>query len=128
MEFAKWVFLEFIPFGDLVSDVALVLTLAGSNDADSPSDADDRLYRRMQWLLWIGTAISAVPEIALFVGVSTGVGVGAILGPATFCTNGKGRDVLIGNARATKSCLRYTLSGGNVITRFLLHFTHDLPS
>ena len=101
MEFVQWLFGEFIPFGDLVSDVALVLTLPSADDADDAS-----LDRFMRWLLWVGTLLSSVPEIALFVGIATGLVVGATLGPATLSTGGKGMDKLSANGRATVAILR----------------------
>lgn len=101
MDFAQWLFGEFIPFGDLVSDVALVLTLPIADDT-----ADASLDRFMRWLLWVGTLLSSVPEIALFVGIATGLVVGATLGPATFSTGGKGMDELSANGRATVAILR----------------------
>ena len=104
MEFVQWFFGEFIPFGDLVSDVALVLTLP-RKDAINASQSDG-LYRFMRWLLWVGTIISSIPEIALFIGICVGILVSAILGPATCSTSGKGMDVLMGNVRATKSLVR----------------------
>eukprot|EP00752_Nemacystus_decipiens_P011125 g9885.t1 len=96
MEFVQWLFGEFIPFGDLVSDVALVLTLPSAGDTEDAS-----LHRFMRWMLWSGTIVSSVPEIALLAGIFTGLTVGATLGPATLSTGGKGMDVLSDNGRTT---------------------------
>lgn len=82
----QWVFGEFIPFGDLVSDLALVATL--------PSADGSSAYRFMSWVLWIGTFVSSVPEIAVIIGVLTGLAISAILGPAARAAHGEGTEVL----------------------------------
>lgn len=92
-ELLQWVFHEFIPFGDLVSDVALVLSLPSEEDT-----GDLSLYRIMRWLLWVGTIVSAIPVIAPVVGIFTGVVIGTTLGPASRSTGeNKGKTVLWSN-------------------------------
>lgn len=96
-EFLQWVFGEFIPFGDSVSDVALVVTLPGRDEVQDSLLGELSLYRVMRWLLWVGTIIGLIPEIALFVGICTGMVIGVFLGPATWSTGGIGQRVLSSN-------------------------------
>eukprot|EP00752_Nemacystus_decipiens_P008432 g7536.t1 len=126
-EVVQWIFGEFIPFGDLVSDVALVVTLPRRDEAENSLLEDSSLYRTMRWLLWVGTVISLIPEIALFVGILTGMVVGIFLGPATWSTGGIGRGVLSANFEQVRIFGRYILSESKTITRFILYFTEDLP-
>ncbi|CAM9158025.1 unnamed protein product [Ectocarpus sp. 13 AM-2016] len=118
----KWIFSEFIPFGDIVSDLALIATLPSTDDADGGSS-----YHFMSWALWLGTFISTIPEMAIIVGVLTGIAVGAILGPATHSAHGEGREVLLSTYDQTITLVRYVFSDSKVITRFLLYFIEDVP-
>jgi len=95
-EFFQWVFGEFIPWGDLVSDMALLATLPGRDAAGNSS-----LYHLMHWLLWMGTVISSIPEIALVVGICAGMVIAITLGPATCSTGGIGKNVLSSNMEQT---------------------------
>lgn len=105
-EFLQWVFGEFIPFGDLVSDVALVVTLPSRDDVENSPLEDVSLYRLMRWLLWVGTVISLIPEIALVVGICTSVVIGLILAPATWSTGGKGKGTLSSNSEQMRIFMR----------------------
>lgn len=96
-ELVQWVFGEFIPFGDLVSDVALVATLPHRDEVENSSLEELSLYRTMRWLLWVGTVVSLIPEIALFIGICTGMVIAIFLGPATWSTGGIGHGVLLSN-------------------------------
>lgn len=99
-EFLQWIFNEFIPFGDLVSDVALIVTLPSRDEADTFfAPAKISLFVVMRWLLWVGTLVSAIPEISLFVGIFSGIVIGATLGPASQSTgeNNNGKKVLWSN-------------------------------
>lgn len=82
----QWVLGEFIPFFDLISDLALVATL--------PSADGSSAYRLMSWVLRIGTFVSSIPEIAVIVGILTGLAISAILGPAARAAHGEGSEVL----------------------------------
>ncbi|CAN0242221.1 unnamed protein product, partial [Scytosiphon promiscuus] len=118
----RWLIGEFIPFGDLVSDLVLIATLPSTDDADGGSS-----YQFMSWALWVGTLISSIPEIAIIVGVLTGIAVGAILGPATHSAHGEGREVLSSTFDQTITLVRYVCSDSKAITRFVLYFTKDVP-
>eukprot|EP00903_Cladosiphon_okamuranus_P006196 g6093.t1 len=126
-EVVEWIFGEFIPFGDLVSDVALLVTLPRRGEGDNPLLEDSSLYRSMRWLLWVGTVISLIPEIALLVGICTGAVVVIFLGPATWSTGGIGRGVLSAVLDQMRIFVRYGLSESKTITRFVLYFTKDVP-
>lgn len=96
-EILQWLFGEFIPFGDLVSDMALVVTLPRGDEDDDSDLEDSSLFRMMRWLLWVGTVISLIPEIALFIGICTGMVIAIFLGPATKASGGKGQSTLSAN-------------------------------
>ena len=101
-EVVQWVFGEFIPFGDLVSDVALVVTLPHRDEVENSLLEEHSLYRVMRWLLWVGTVVSLIPEIALFIGICTCLVIGIFLGPATWSTGGIGQGVLNSNFEQMK--------------------------
>jgi len=96
-EVVHWTLGELIPFGDLVSDVALVVTLPSRDEVENSASS---MYGVMRWLLWVGTIVSAIPEIALIVGIFAGLVVGASLGPAAWST-GHGGQTLKTNVQDT---------------------------
>lgn len=103
-EFLQWIFNEFIPFGDLVSDVALIVSLRSRDDAETFFLPDEiTLYVVMRWLLWAGTLVSAIPQISLFFGIISGFVIVATLGPASQSTgeNNRGKKVLWSNIAQT---------------------------
>lgn len=105
-ELLQWVFGELIPFGDLASDVVLVATLPSRDEVENSPLEEHSLYNLMRWLLWVGTIICLIPEIALCIGICVGVLIGVFLGPATLSTGGIGKDVLVSNYEQTRIFMR----------------------
>eukprot|EP00903_Cladosiphon_okamuranus_P013216 g12327.t1 len=128
-EFLQWMFNEFIPFGDLASDVALIVSLRSKDDVESFFLPDKiTSFVVMRWLLWVGTLVSAIPLISLIFGIFSGFVIGATLGPASQSAgdNNKGKKVLWANISQMGFLTRYILSDGKTISRFVLYLTKDV--
>lgn len=68
-----WLVFRLIPFGDLVSDIWLLSTIPRVTDF-TQSQAEFRVYKIMRVFLWIGTCIDSIPELALLLGIFSGLG------------------------------------------------------
>lgn len=77
--FVEWVIGDFFPFGDLVSDFWLLLTLPLKKTDEFDTSA--QLYERMWMLMACGTMVDAIPEVALILAITTGIVVITVLGP-----------------------------------------------
>ncbi|CAM9535682.1 unnamed protein product [Ectocarpus sp. 12 AP-2014] len=77
--FAEWFTGEFLPFGDLVSDVWLWSTLPREKPEDYSCSAET--YTVMRALLMVGTIIDAIPDVAVLLGLLVGLLV-AVVGKA----------------------------------------------
>lgn len=105
-EFLQWIFGEFIPFGDLVSDLVLVANLPTRDEVENSSLGEFSLYGIMRWMLYVGTVVGLIPEIALFAGILVGVVIGVFLAPATWAADGAGQGVLTSTMEQTRVFMR----------------------
>jgi len=105
-EFLQWVFGEFIPFGDVVSDLVLVANLPTKAEVENSSLHEFSLYGIMRWMLYVGTIVGLIPEIALFAGILTGIVIGVFLAPATWSAGGAGQGVLTSTMQQTRGFMR----------------------
>lgn len=103
-ELVSWFVGDFFPVGDLISDVWLLTSLPAQRPLGM--DCSEETYRLMRGLLGIGTAIDAIPEMALLFAILAGVAVFLVLGPA-YLSTGRNAEELQGIASGLWSHVRW---------------------
>ncbi|CBJ26342.1 expressed unknown protein [Ectocarpus siliculosus] len=121
--FAEWFTGEFLPFGDLVSDVWLWSTLPREKPEDYSCSAET--YTVMRALLMVGTVVDAIPDVAILLGLLAGLVV-AVVGKAraviTPTEQRRTPPISVRNVvKNVPGLARYVFSDGKSITNFLIN-------
>lgn len=100
----EWAIGDFFPFGDLVSDIWLLLTLP--MEKRDNFNCSKEAYDAMWWVLACGTAVDAIPEFSLLLAISAGILLVVVLGPISLVT-GWYKEELTDVISCIGQCLRW---------------------
>ncbi|CAN0025942.1 unnamed protein product [Ectocarpus fasciculatus] len=123
--FAEWFTGEFLPFGDLVSDVWLWSTLPREKPADYSCSVET--YTVMRALLMVGTVVDAIPDVAILLGLLAGLVVAVVGKARAMITPTEQREtppISVRNVVKNVPGLTrqvYVFSDGKSITNFLIN-------
>ncbi|CAM9895061.1 unnamed protein product [Ectocarpus sp. 6 AP-2014] len=118
--FADWFMGDFIPFGDLVSDIWLWSTLP--KEKPGHFNCSDRAYQVMTTLLKIGTVIDGIPEAAILMALVAGLMVvtTGMLSQIFSCPRRLSKECIRSVAQTLLPFLRYAFADGKATVGFLM--------
>lgn len=102
-EFIGWVVGDFIPSGDLVSDVLLWISLP--HDKPDSYDCSATSYTAARTALAVATIVDSFPEVSVLLAIVAGVVAALVFGPA-YLSTGENEQALREICSSLWQCLR----------------------
>lgn len=106
-ELIAWLVGDFIPFGDLVSDVLLWRSLP--QEKPDTYECSPDAYTIARLALGIGTVVDSIPEVSLLLAITAGVVAALVFGPA-YMSTGENKQELAEIASSLWACARCDVS------------------